>query len=86
VAYEVALHGVRAAKNNHDPDALWHDETRGCMFDFCMERADVEVKLQTFDLCDDCRARLDEWGMPRETLHALADTIRALATRTAART
>jgi hypothetical protein len=28
-AYEVALHGLRAAKNNYDPNALWHDETRG---------------------------------------------------------
>jgi hypothetical protein len=37
---------------------LAHEETRGCVFDFCELRADIDIKLQTMDICEPCRGKL----------------------------
>jgi len=80
VAYEVMHHGLHAVAPAYDPLALAHGETRGCLMDFCRTRADIEVKLQTADLCPACRRGMAAMGLPVERLLHLADLIRTLAT------
>lgn len=80
VAYEIAHHGLRALAPDFDPVPLAHEDTRGCLFDFCATRADIEVKLQAADLCPSCRSALETAGLPLDRLLHLAETLRSLAT------
>jgi Ca-activated chloride channel family protein len=80
VAYEAVHHGLRSIAPGFDPLRLAHEETRGCLFDFCATRADIEVKLQAADLCPECRHGLEGAGLPLQACLRLAETIRALAT------
>ncbi len=79
VAYEVVLHGLRAASPAYAPEQLMHGETRGCLFDFCGHREDIEVKLQAGDLCPACRERLAATGITVERVLRLTDAVRSLA-------
>jgi Ca-activated chloride channel family protein len=79
VAYEVILHGLRALGPWWTPDQWMHAETRGCLFDFCRRRQDMEIKLQAADLCPSCRAALDRAGVPLDRLQRLLEVIRTLA-------
>jgi Ca-activated chloride channel family protein len=58
LAYEVVLHGLRVAWGEWSPETLMHEETRGCLFDFCRVRSDLDVKLHSATLCHGCRERL----------------------------
>ena len=80
VAFETIHHGLRAVAPDFDPLRLAHADTRGCLFDFCETRADIEVKLQAADLCPDCRAGVEQAGLPLERFLRLAETLRSLAT------
>ncbi len=79
LAYEMVLYGLHALSPRYRFLDLAHEETRGCLFDFCMERADIEIKLQTADLCDPCRAKLDAARIPPELVAELCEAIRSLA-------
>jgi hypothetical protein len=41
----------------------FHEETRGCLFDFCAHKPDYSFKIRTADICSDCldfvRTKLD---------------------------
>lgn len=39
---------------------IWHDQPRGCLFDFCEEKTDLNLKLRTADICGDCMEILRE--------------------------
>ena len=80
VAYEVAHHSLRVLAPEFDPLSLAHHETRGCLFDLCVTRADVEIKLQAGDLCPECRSGLEAAGLPAGRFVHLAEAIRSLAT------
>ena len=80
VAFETIHHGLRAVAPEFDPLRLAHADTRGCLFDFCETRADIEVKLQAADLCPDCRTGVEQAGLPLERFLRLAETLRSLAT------
>ncbi len=43
---------------------IGHYDTRGCLFDFCENKADIAIKLYTGSICSDCRARLEYYGVP----------------------
>ena len=79
VAFEIAHHSVRVIAPDFDPVQLAHAETRGCLFDFCETRADIEVKLQAADLCPACRSQLESAGLPLPRFLRLAEAIRSLA-------
>lgn len=80
VAFETVHHGLRALAPDFEPLRLAHAETRGCLFDFCETRADIEVKLQAADLCPACRRALEAAGLPLDRFLRLAETLRSLAT------
>ena len=79
VAYEVILHGLRTHGLPWAPERLMHADARGCLFDFCENREDMEIKLQAADLCPSCRDVLRANGVPIDRLARLCDVIRLLA-------
>jgi Ca-activated chloride channel family protein len=79
VAYELVLHGLRALGPAWSPEQLTHADTRGCLFDFCQNREDIEIKLQAADLCPSCRATLERGGVLMDRLQRLLEVIRMLA-------
>ena len=54
IAYELLLHGLRARSARYDPHALFHETSRGCLFDFCRDKPEIAVKLQLGHICDEC--------------------------------
>ena len=79
VAYEVIQHGLRLLGPAWAPDELAHMETRGCLFDFCAHRCDVDIKLQAADFCPSCHSALAAAGLPMARLQRLAEVVRTLA-------
>jgi hypothetical protein len=79
VAYELVLHGLRTLGLAWSPEQLTHADTRGCLFDFCRNREDIEIKLQAADLCPSCRDALERGGVLMNRLHGLLEVIRTLA-------
>jgi len=79
LAYEVVLHGMRLCSEDWNPDVLMHRETRGCLFDFCRVRSDIDVKLHAASLCDECRERLRRARIDTGVVDALLSVVRGLA-------
>ncbi len=79
VAYEVILHGLRTLGLCWAPEQWMHEDTRGCLFDFCENRQDMEIKLQAADLCPSCRDTLGANGVPLDRLRRLLEVVRTLA-------
>jgi Ca-activated chloride channel family protein len=80
LAFEILFHGLRALGSGWLPERLLHSETRGCIFDFCATRQEMERVLQAADLCPDCRAALGRASFPVERVERLAKVVRSLAT------
>jgi Ca-activated chloride channel family protein len=57
-AYEAILHGLRVLSPLYDPAEFLHEETRGCLFDFCQQKEEVEIKLQAGHICQQCMEQL----------------------------
>lgn len=84
LAYEVVLHGLGGSRAAWDPQALMHGETRGCVFDLCEVRSDVDVKLHAASLCLPCRERLRRSRIDTGLVDALLSVVRELGARTPA--
>lgn len=51
-----------------DWTTLRHDEPRGCLFDFCASKDQLNLKLRTADICGDCMHVFREIGIPDSLL------------------
>jgi hypothetical protein len=73
VIYELASIplAIAAFDNMADAEKWGHLEPRGCVFDYCMKKAEVQLRLRTADICPDCRDLL----IRRKTAPALARQI-----------
>ena len=78
-AYEIVLHALRLLGPSFAPEKLMHDESRGCLFDFCEHRADVAAKLSAGRVCDPCRQALTAAGIPTDRVLNLVNAVRLLA-------
>lgn len=56
---------------------LWHQEPRGCVFDFCAAKAELHLKLRTADICGDCMEAFRRAGLPDELLRQVARMMEA---------
>ena len=83
VAHEVLLHGLRLLSPAYDSTKLMHPEVRGCVFDFCAVRADLEIKLNTADLCPSCSAALERWGLDVARIRRACEVIREASAQAA---
>jgi len=57
--------------------AMWHSESRGCLFDFCEQKADLGLKLKTGDICGDCLTVLRDASVPEALLEQAANVMEA---------
>jgi Ca-activated chloride channel family protein len=80
VAYEIVHHGLRLVAPAYDPERLMHAEARGCLFDLCETRADIETKLRAGHLCPACAQALEAAGVATPQALRLVEAIRFLAT------
>jgi hypothetical protein len=65
--------------------SLWHQEPRGCFYDFCSIKTDLNFKLRTADICGDCMEIFQSIGIP-DALLAQAVTIMEATRRMAVNT
>jgi len=79
VAYEMLLNGLNNASPRYDMMRLAHPDTRGCLFDFCANKFDMEIKLQSMHLCTGCADEMRYSGINQDELAAATDVIRELA-------
>lgn len=79
LAYEFLLNGLNNGSARYDLLRMAHEDTRGCLFDFCRDKGDMEIKLQTMHLCPDCESQLRGIGIDLEPVRAATDVIRDLA-------
>jgi hypothetical protein len=45
-----------------------HETMRGCFYDFCLEKGQLDFKLRTGDICGDCMDVFTKIGVPEELL------------------
>ena len=81
IAEEILLNGIHTLSSKFDLLRIAHDETRGCLFDLCQDKQNAEIKLQTMDVCGECRDELKYMGMDYKIVVKLCNVIRDLATR-----
>lgn len=79
LAYEMLLHAPSMRSARYDPHALVHDEHRGCLFDFCRDKAEIAVKLQVGHICDHCVRGLTAVDVDPAALLAQWQTVQELA-------
>lgn len=77
VLYEILLHGLRGY--GWRPEEHFHQDSRGCLFDFCGMRSDIEMKLQVGDFCSECRRALERAGLYPSPAAEIAYGIQRLA-------
>ena len=77
VLYEILLHGLRGY--GWRPEEHFHQDSRGCLFDFCGMRSDIEMKLQVGDFCSECRRALERAGLYPSPAGEIAHGIQSLA-------
>jgi hypothetical protein len=61
IAYEVVQNIVQSLMDidmSNIPNAYCHEPLRGCMNDFCYNKRQVVIKLQTANICGDCIERI----------------------------
>ena len=68
-----------------DIDEICHRTPRGCFFDFCEQKAELNLKLRTADICGDCMQVFHEIGIPDSLLRQtvkIMDSCRPLTLNT----
>jgi len=79
VAYQTVLQLLRMVNPEYSPGLLFHEDVRGCLFDFCQRKPDINFKLRTGDICPECREKLSEMGFQVEPILRMLDTVRQIA-------
>ncbi|MBX9609738.1 MAG: hypothetical protein K2Y51_26245, partial [Gammaproteobacteria bacterium] len=79
IAYEIVLNGLANASPAYDFMALAHDDTRACLFDLCLDKRDMEIKLQAMHVCAACQGKLGAMGVDLDQVTLATDAIRGLA-------
>jgi Ca-activated chloride channel family protein len=78
-AYEMVVHALRVLSPAYDPQEFWHVETRGCLFDFCRQKQELEIKLQAGHVCEACESKLASANIPVACVHRLVSVVQGLA-------
>lgn len=67
--------------SNYIDYEFFHDQTKGCLFDFCKHKPDRSFKMRTGYICDECLDKLAVKGISSievEAIYALLDRVRHL--------
>jgi hypothetical protein len=71
IAYQIIeniLQVLMKADLENVPNNYIHNPIRGCMNDFCENKKQIIVKLQTANICEDCLAKISEEDIKLEIL------------------
>ncbi len=79
VAHEIVFYGLGTLSSTYEPRRLLHEDTRGCMFDFCSEKQDIDMQLRTGAICSECSRALYRSDLPVQRVDNLLDAVRRLA-------
>jgi hypothetical protein len=80
IIYElVSIPLILAAFNNIE-DAInkSHNHPRGCVFDFCDDKIDVQLRLRTADICQECSELLIERETDPVTIKQVFETLESI--------
>ena len=58
------VYNALLSESEIDWTSMFHDPPRGCLFDFCSNKTQLNLKLRTADLCGDCMHIIQSVGMP----------------------
>lgn len=58
-------------------EKMWHQEPRGCFFDFCAVKTQLALKLKAADVCGDCMAGFQAANIPDDLLKQTVDIMEA---------
>jgi hypothetical protein len=78
-AVAIPLQARMFGNMDEDPWKYIHKKTRGCINDFCEDKKEVMLKLQTGNICTDCYDRMIKSGVTEQELDhidSLLDNIR----------
>lgn len=62
-----------------------HEDARGCLFDFCGDKRELDLKLRTADICADCMQIFQSISIPDSLIQqttAIMEATRKMATNT----
>ena len=82
VIYELATIPLILAtcKDLKEVETMAHDSPRGCPFDYCRDKTQVQLRLRTGDICSDCRKIMIEKNIDpalARQVFAILDDIRS---------
>ena len=79
IGYELLLHGLRTIYPAYQPELYLHKESKGCLFDYCQDKTQVILKLQSGILCSVCAERFNEKGINERPVRVVFESVRSLA-------
>ncbi len=79
VACELLLWCGGLLTDAYDSGRLLHAEPNRCLFDMCIDRRMLDIKLRMADVCPRCRSLLGDMGMPIPRIRRLLEAVRRLA-------
>lgn len=72
IAYTILRQGMWAlystAEETQDKNTLFHNETRGCLFDYCWHKPDILAGLQKCSIDDICKGKLAGANIPQSVV------------------
>jgi Ca-activated chloride channel family protein len=83
VAYAMVLQATRYRRPEWDPIAARHAGPVGCLNDAGVRAAEIESRLESRELCEECRRCYEKAGVDLESLLRLLGVVRSLAQRPA---
>ncbi|WP_373515169.1 hypothetical protein [Persicitalea sp.] len=80
VAYEVIANVLQSQMqlDTEGKDACLHEESIGCMNDFCQEKRQIAFKMRTADVCAECSERLHQCEVPDHLVEGATQGFEAL--------
>lgn len=79
IGYELLLHGLRTVNRVYEPSMLLHQENKGCLFDFCIDKKSILLKLQSGVVCEPCTQGLNRMGLNSLSVRSVFVRVRSLA-------
>lgn len=80
ISYEIISWVFRIImfKNRLDLKIALHQDSRGCMMDFCEQKKHIIYKMRTADICSDCFKILEKSNVDQRIIHQLFDAFEGI--------
>lgn len=80
IAYEIISWIFRTIMfdNRLEIKTSMHNESRGCLMDFCEDKKQIVFKMRTADFCSDCFKILEKSKVDQRIIHQLLDSLEGI--------